>query len=159
MALDPDTLAQLRGELIADEGYSRTPYDDKTGKAPVLARATTRGLSLSGGKVSIGIGRNLSDRPLSDAVIELLFAEDVAIAEGIVRRLFPFDRFSRNRKCALLNMAFNLGESRLMGFRKLIAAVRAGDWNKAADEALDSKWAKQVQTTRSQRIARQLREG
>ena len=44
----------------------------------------------------------------------------------------------------LLSMAFNLGGPRLQGFQKMRAAIRKGDFAQAADEALDSKWAKQV---------------
>jgi len=41
-------------------------------------------------------------------------------------------------------MAFNLGQPRLAGFKKLRAAVLAGDWDLAAAEALDSRWASQI---------------
>ena len=43
-------------------------------------------------------------------------------------------------------MAFNLGGPRLAGFTRLRDAVRRGDWDDAAAEALDSRWA--VQTGR-----------
>ena len=44
----------------------------------------------------------------------------------------------------LVNMCFNLGLSRLMGFRKFLAAMEAGEWETAGVEMLDSKWARQV---------------
>jgi lysozyme len=48
------------------------------------------------------------------------------------------------RRAALISMALNLGRERLAGFRKMIAAIRRGDWDAAAREALDSEWARQV---------------
>ena len=41
-------------------------------------------------------------------------------------------------------MAFNLGQTRLAGFKRLRAAALAGDWDRAAAEALDSRWASQT---------------
>ena len=49
-------------------------------------------------------------------------------------------------------MAFNLGWPRLSRFKNMIEALKAGDYGRAADEALDSKWADQV-GTRAERIA------
>ena len=45
---------------------------------------------------------------------------------------------------ALLSMAFNLGLPRLRGFRKMHAALHRLDFEEAATEALDSKWAYQT---------------
>ena len=44
----------------------------------------------------------------------------------------------------LVNMAFNLGRGRLSKFKKLITAVNEGNWQKAADEMVDSRWYNQV---------------
>jgi lysozyme len=41
-------------------------------------------------------------------------------------------------------MAFNLGRSRLGKFKKMIEAVNEGDYEKAAEEMIDSKWYHQV---------------
>ena len=43
-------------------------------------------------------------------------------------------------------MAFNLGKSRLSGFRKMIAAVTAEDWEEAARQMIDSAWYRQVKS-------------
>lgn len=48
------------------------------------------------------------------------------------------------RQGVVKNMIFNLGLSRLRGFKKMLQALNNGDYNTAADEMLDSKWAKQV---------------
>jgi GH24 family phage-related lysozyme (muramidase) len=91
---------------------------------------------------------------------EALFTQDVKIAEQIIRRFVPkvgqyviqglgeglkkgSYAISPIRERALINMAFNLGY-RLSGFKKFLAAVNAEDWETAAKEMMDSKWAQQV---------------
>lgn len=44
----------------------------------------------------------------------------------------------------LINMAFNLGRSRLGKFKNMVVAVNEGNYQKAADEMIDSRWYKQV---------------
>ena len=55
-------------------------------------------------------------------------------------------------------MCFNLGLPRLLKFKKMIIALEQGYYDQAADEALDSQWARQV-GDRAQRIATAFREG
>ena len=72
---------------------------------------------------------------------------------------FPwFHRLSEARQRVLVNMCFNLGLSRLMGFKKFLTAVEAGEWETAGVEMLDSKWAEQV-GPRSTRLRDLLLEG
>lgn len=130
-----------RVHLKVDEGISRKVYRD------------TKGI-LTG-----GIGRNLEQKGFSDNEIALMFENDIGDAEVDARALVPsFDSLSDNRKAALLNMAFNLGRDRLAGFHGMRDALAAGDFNKAADEMLDSLWSRQV-GQRAQRIAQMMREG
>jgi GH24 family phage-related lysozyme (muramidase) len=69
------------------------------------------------------------------------------------------------REHALVNMCFNLGETKLRKFKKMNAAVRSGNWEKAAAEAKDSAWYTELsipdngQEERAERIVRELREG
>ena len=48
------------------------------------------------------------------------------------------------RKSVLLNMCFNLGIGGLLGFNNTLSFIVAGDWERAANGMLASKWAKQV---------------
>lgn len=57
---------------------------------------------------------------------------------------------------ALANMAYQLGVSGVLRFRKMLQALRDGDREKAAQEALDSVWATQT-PERAQRVARLIR--
>ena len=45
---------------------------------------------------------------------------------------------------ALGDMSFNLGLPRLAGFKRMLAAIRRSDWNDAARELMDSRYANQV---------------
>jgi len=62
------------------------------------------------------------------------------------------------RRGALINMCFNLGIYGLLGFKKALAAIQAGEWELAAEEMLDSKWHTQV-GSRAERLAKQMKTG
>lgn len=134
-------LSRLYAQLDVDEGRRKKPYRD------------TEGI------LSIGVGRNLEERGLRDDEIDLLLANDVREAIAEARKLFPnFDELDDVRQEVLANMAFNLGLTRLAGFKRFRAAVRAGNWALAAREMLDSKWAAQV-GARAQRLATAMQFG
>lgn len=131
----------LLEQLKRHEGFRGSPYRDSVGK------------------LTIGYGHNLDDVPISRDIAEAMLLEDLAREEGRLKALVPeFDQIQGARRAALLNMAFNLGAHGLYKFRRMWASIRAGAWNRAADEALDSKWATQV-GARATEIAEQLRTG
>ena len=127
--------------LRRHEGVRRFPYLDSVGK------------------VTIGIGRNLTDRGITDDEMAFLFANDVHLAIGICRDLYPaFDGFALTRRMALVSMAFNLGKPRLAGFRRMRAAINRRNWGLAAYEAEHSLWARQTRH-RADEVSRLLRDG
>ena len=96
-------------------------------------------------KTTIGIGRNLDDKGLSDNEIELLFLNDYKDAVKTCSILFSnFSTIDLKRQAALIDMAFNLGHTRFRKFKKLINAVEYYKWSEAAIEAKDSDWYHQV---------------
>jgi lysozyme len=48
------------------------------------------------------------------------------------------------RQAVILDMAYNLGISGVLMFKKMWAEIGRAYFRAAADEMLDSKWAKQV---------------
>ncbi len=62
------------------------------------------------------------------------------------------------RQKVMIDMAYNLGMTGLLKFRKMIAAIELGDYGAAADQMLDSRWARQVKT-RAERLAEMMRTG
>lgn len=97
------------------------------------------------GKLTIGVGHNLTDNGLSKAAIAFIQDEDTDIAERAARALIPtFDALSDVRKAVVIDMAFNLGQLRFSEFRLTLAAINEGRWADAAAGMLDSAWAHQV---------------
>jgi lysozyme len=111
------------------------------------------------GKTTIGIGRNLTDRGLSEDEIELLFQNDVALIQVQLDSALPWWRsLSERRQLVILDMCFNLGITRLMEFHRTLAFIQKGLFTEAAVQMLSSKWAKQVKS-RATRLATMMREG
>ncbi len=131
----------LIDDLVRDEGLRLKPY---------LCTA---------GKMTIGVGRNLDDVGITEEEAHYLLENDIGRLRAELDQALPWWRqLSEVRQRALANMAFNLGLSRLLGFRKCLAALQAEAWDEAAREALNSQWARQV-GARSARIAQMIREG
>lgn len=113
----------------------------------------------SEGYWTIGIGRNLSAKGLSEDEIMYLFNNDLKEAETELNKYFDIIAdLDRVRYMALTNMMFNLGAAKFALFVKMLAALRAKDYELAATEMLDSKWAKQV-GSRATRLAEMMRKG
>ena len=137
---DPERDA-LRIQLTEHEGLRLRPYTDIVGK------------------LTIGCGRNLTDKGISLAVATEMLEEDIDEAEADLSSFGWFATCGPIRQRALLDLRFNLGPSRFRGFRKMLDACEAGNWPRVVDELLDSHWAYQVQPARRDRLARQLRTG
>lgn len=67
---------------------------------------------------------------------------------------------------SLVEMRFNMGFNRLKGFSKMIEALAVGNYQKAADEMIDSKWhrdfvrwnsGKDTPNLRSRRLEKKMR--
>ncbi|MFN4894201.1 MAG: glycoside hydrolase family protein [Pseudomonadota bacterium] len=119
---------KARKMLEVDEGLRLKPY-----------RCTA-------GKLTIGIGRNLDDVGISKATAYQMLDEDIATATSICQRLFgdQFAKWSENRRLGWVNLAFNLGQTRLMQFRNTLRAARANDWAGVESGLKGSLWFRQV---------------
>lgn len=144
--ISDELMAKLRVELVRDEDDRRRPY-----------RCTA-------GHLTAGIGHNLEAKDLSDAVVDLWFSEDVKDSEDALDAIEPrWRQLDGDRQRVLLNMAFNLGEFRLRGFKAMWKAIGAfldgfgAHWlTVAAEEMIDSKWSRQV-GERAHRLADRMR--
>lgn len=111
------------------------------------------------GKVTGGVGRNLTDRAFSDDEIDLMLKNDIKGVERDLDRRLPWWRqMSEARQNVLANMCFNLGIDRLLGFVNTLALMKAARYDAAAAEMINSKWAKQV-GARAIRLAATMRKG
>jgi len=139
--MTPDSRAHLVKALILDEGVRNFPYKDTVGK------------------LTIGVGRNLDDRGLSDQEIGVLLENDIAIVVEELDRHLPWWREMNDvRQRVLANMCFNLGWPKLRGFVNTLAAMQRGDYQVAADGMRASLWARQV-GARARRLAREMETG
>lgn len=97
------------------------------------------------GKLTIGYGRNLDDRGIDEEEAEIMLNRDVLECIDDMFNIFPdFNIWDHNRQSAIINMRFQLGPKRFRGFKKMIAAIKSHYWEKAAEEAKDSRWYKQT---------------
>lgn len=132
---------QLREDLIKDESLELTLY------------------LCPEGFYTIGVGRNLDANGISEDEAMYLLDNDINRVFHELKNNFDwFQQINTARKAALMNVCFNIGISSLKKFKKMIKACAEGDWNTAADELLDSKYAQQV-GQRANRLSEQLRSG
>ena len=118
------------------------------------------GLSLkpylcTAGKTTIGYGRNLDSVGISEDEADMLLLNDIQRCFDELTEIFGMDFYDmeHNIQVVLTDMIFNLGKVRFLGFRKMINAVRDGDYDLAAIEILDSKYAKKDVPNRARRNA------
>jgi len=109
------------------------------------------------GKLSIGYARNLSENGIRKSEAELMLKNDFEIAKTALYNIFGFEFFlllPDNCKTVLLDMGYNLGETRFRTFKKLIQAVKEKDFYEAATQILDSKYAREDVPERAKRNAK-----
>ena len=113
------------------------------------------------GHLTIGVGHNMEARPLpldmqafldkhgyiTDGMVDQLLIADLADAildaAGAVGAQ-TWESLNLARQYAIIDMAFNLGGGGLQKFKRFLAAVRAGEWTRAADEIRASRYYRQL---------------
>lgn len=130
----------IRQQLIAHEGLRLKPYTDTVGK------------------LTIGVGRNLTDRGITEAEARYLLDNDINAALNDLQTLVFFPSLDPVRQRVFIDLCFNIGLSRLRGFTAMLDAVSRHDLATAATELLDSRYAVQV-GPRAHTLAAMLRTG
>ena len=137
---------KLIQELILDEGYKYETYEDHLGF-----------LTLGVGHLVLDTDPEI-DKPVGtpvseERVLECLNNDIETVCNELNRNMPWWKELSDEKMRVLANMCFNLGITRLLKFRKFLAALEAGDFETAGEEMMDSKWATQVgaRATRLQR--------
>ncbi|WDE04692.1 glycoside hydrolase family protein [Thalassomonas viridans] len=106
-------------------------------------------------KLTLGYGRNLDDVGINEQEAEILLQNDLNECKAVVKRNIDTRYCNDAQIGVLINMAYNLGAGGLMAFKKMRACVEAGDFQGAANEMLDSRWAQQV-PVRAEELAKQM---
>ena len=133
---------RIKAQLVRYEGLRLKPY-----------RCTA-------GKLTIGIGRNLDDCGISHIEAYVLLENDIQNCEKQLLDEIPeiYNGLDEVRKSVLLSMCISIPQSRfaplrepcylgiggLLEFNNTLAFIAAGDWERAANNMLVSRWAKQV---------------
>jgi len=118
---------RLRNTLIRHEGLKLLPY------------------KCTAGKLTLGVGRNIEDRGISKETAMQMLDEDIEIClNELMERLNYFENLPTEVQETLVNLCFNMGISRLMKFQLMLGAIEAGQYELAAKELLDSRYARQV---------------
>ena len=136
----PDWWPALVASTKQHEGLRLKPYRDSVGV------------------LTIGYGRNLEDVGITREEAERMLERDLAGAYQAVAAWEWFADLSPARQQVLVEMAYNLGLRRLMGFGQMLAACKSGRYQDAADEMLQSRWAGQV-GARARTLAETMRRG
>ena len=142
-------IKKLRDQLEIDEGVVYEIYNDHLGYP------------------TFGIGHLITasdpeyDSPLGTRVdvsrVAEAFEQDVQTVLSECTVLYPdFDDMPEEVQQIIANMMFNLGRPRLSKFRGMKAGVDDQNWQRAADEMVDSRWYRQV-GARAERLVERMR--
>lgn len=131
---------ELKKQLNVDEGRKARVYTDTVGK------------------LTVGVGRNISDRAFSEDEIELMLDNDINLIINQLDKHLPWWRKMNDaRQNVLINMSF-MGIGKVLEFKNTLAAMEAGRYEDAASGMMNSLWAKQVKD-RAVRLAKVMRTG
>ena len=137
------------------EGCSLIPY-----RCPAGAKTIGWGHNIDAHGLPSGMDSHvILNGSITREMAEQLLEDDISNAIRDAKKLYPkFDTFSENRRNALTDMAFNMGLTTLSKFRISNRFVNDEKWQEAADNFMQSKWARQVKG-RSTTICDLLRYG
>jgi lysozyme len=142
-------IEQLRLELEEDEGIKYEIYNDHLGYPTFGVGHLVRG---DDPEFGMPVGTPIDKDRVAEA-----FKEDIeTVLEDCCKLYSDFDDLPEEVQRIVANMMFNLGYPRLSAFRGMRAGVEARDWDKAADEMVDSRWYNQV-PNRAERLVNRMR--
>ena len=131
----------LEDQLIDHEGLELKPYH------------------CTADKLTIGVGRNIQDRGITEDEARYLLKNDIKIVEDeLLTRQPVVAGLDSVRPRVLVDMGFNLGLPILMKFQNMWAAIEDEDYHEAARQMMDSRWASQV-GRRAERLAQAMSSG
>ena len=134
-------MSEFEKQLIRHEGKKLFPYVDTIGK------------------LTIGVGRNLSDVGISEDEVLYLLHSDIDKARRNLSKWLPWtEMLDRVRYEVLVNMTFNMGIGGLLQFKNTLKLIKESKYKEASIEMLKSRWAKQV-GSRAIELSKQMKTG
>jgi lysozyme len=152
---------ELTAELIRDEGEKLRAYRDSLGNWSIGVGRNLDGVGIRPDETrALGITTaSCRARGITQPQSRALLANDIAAAENALDGNLAWWRsLTPARQRVLLNMCFNMGIKKLLGFHATLAAVQTGCFGGAARHMLDSLWARQV-GIRAKRLAKMMETG
>ena len=129
-------MEDVKTRIKQHEGFRNTIYSDSLGFA-----------TIGYGHLILPTDNFVEDVEYSKEELDTLFDKDFQIAltsaDELLEEIDPNEKFSTVRGI-ICEMCFQLGKPRTSKFKKMWEGIRAADYNKAADEMLDSNWHKQT---------------
>jgi lysozyme len=96
-------------------------------------------------KWTIGVGRNLQDRGVTEDEAMYLLDNDIKRVMSQLDEYWTVWRsFPEKAQLCCVDMTFQMGIKGFMGFRRTRALMEMGMWLEASEELLDSKYAIQT---------------
>ena len=142
--MKPQTYDKIISELKVDEGCKLIKYLDSEGHLTIgygtlITNMDEKELHYLG-------CHSIDDvQVITQAHAEWLLMRRFNYTLAELREKVPiFDSMPDTVQEALANMAYNMGVPRLLGFKKMLAALKEHRWIKAGNEAEDSVWFTQV---------------
>jgi len=143
-----DRRAILRGEIVWISRMEQTEEIQMTKIEKLLEKHEGRrnmAYKDSKGIWTIGIGHNLEANSIPDEAVSIIFAADKANVDSDISNSFPwYSSLDEVRQGVVVDVVFNMGLPRFKGFKNTIRYIKQGDYDKAADELLDSDAARDL---------------
>lgn len=139
-------VTRLEASVTTDERYVAFPYRD-TRKLWTFGKGRcveTHPLSAAEWKQMLDSGWLSISVSLSGA--DWLMRRELAAVEAQLAKDYAdfWPHLNDARQNALIEMAYQMGVEKEEGFHQMLAAIRAGNWQEAYNQALASDWAKQT---------------
>ncbi|APU02192.1 baseplate hub protein [Aeromonas phage SW69-9] len=163
---NPNPDVTIEDMLRYDEGIRVVVYWDSEGYPTVgighlIIHEKTKNMSRINSLLSQQVGRQVQGR-ITEEDCSTLFARDLNGVYSDISRSATvgpvYSMLDDTRKMAIINMTFQMGIGGVANFQKMLAYLALGQYDKAADEALDSLWARQT-PNRARRVTDVIRNG
>lgn len=133
----------LLKSIERNEGFKNAPYIDPLAKyriPPDEYEIIVKNWNII--KPTFGFGATYIEREAAKLDLEIKIAK---LKDELSDKISFFYSLPEELQDVLIEMAYQMGISGLLNFKKMLGALSTKDYNKAADEMLDSRWAKQTE--------------
>lgn len=111
------------------------------------------------GYPTIGYGTRINEIELEESTAEKWLVRELEEKHERLVGVFGFAEMDTVRQDVILEMCYQLGVGGCLRFKNMWAAIRVQDFERAADEMLDSRWAREQTPERARKLAAKMRSG